>query len=361
MPYNTMSIMKSLLTFTFAMFASSDVDMQDRQEMVDQGDIIEESGLASLEAVESAESTEPLRENIANDDAEAQYRLADRYHKGEGVAQNYEQAVYWYRKAADQGHAAAQFCLGSCYYCGIGVAVDYKQSVYWLRKAAEQGHDSAQYWLGWIYQNGDGVAQDIEQAVYWYCKAADQGHVYAKSALEDISHSLEHAREEERKRKAAARREFKRNLGMLHQFFVAGQRRNAKEGNVFWNSGANNTYFLNGDELGLATAESIKLGRDCNCKAVVKQVVNGGVIVGCVEEIQRVGYYFLVDDETKYTTYRFPNKIFVKTDELFAEGDLFDVEFLKYVGITMLTDVNGARVTLHTFEPCQVPDAIESY
>ena len=165
--------------------------------------------------------------------------------------------------------------------------------------------------------------------------------------------------EEAAKRKAAARRDFKRNLGMLHQFFVPGQDRNAKEGNVFWNSGANNTYFLNGDELGLATAESIKLGRDCNCKAVVKQVVNGGVIVGCVEEIQRVGYYFLVDDETKYTTYRFPNKIFVKTDELFAEGDLFDVEFLKYVGITMLTDVNGARVTLHTFEPCQVPDAIK--
>ena len=38
---------------------------------------------------------------------------------------------------AKQGDPGAQFSLGECYYHG---AQDYKQAVYWYSKAAEQGH-----------------------------------------------------------------------------------------------------------------------------------------------------------------------------------------------------------------------------
>jgi len=34
---------------------------------------------------------------------------------GDGVAKDAEQAVSWYRRAAEAGHAAAQFNLGICY------------------------------------------------------------------------------------------------------------------------------------------------------------------------------------------------------------------------------------------------------
>ena len=53
------------------------------------------------------------------------------------------QAVYWFRKAANQGHAAAQYNLGNAYYFSEGVSADETQAVYWWRKAAEQGHRMA--------------------------------------------------------------------------------------------------------------------------------------------------------------------------------------------------------------------------
>jgi len=40
-------------------------------------------------------------------DAEAQYNLGVRYANGEGVPEDYKEAVKWFRKAAEQGFAAA--------------------------------------------------------------------------------------------------------------------------------------------------------------------------------------------------------------------------------------------------------------
>jgi len=40
---------------------------------------------------------------------------AYRYVNGDGVAKDAEQAVSWYRRAAEAGHADAQFNLGICY------------------------------------------------------------------------------------------------------------------------------------------------------------------------------------------------------------------------------------------------------
>ena len=48
-------------------------------------------------------------------DAFAQYDLGVMYANGQGVPQDYAQAVAWYRKAADQGNAAAQTNLGVMY------------------------------------------------------------------------------------------------------------------------------------------------------------------------------------------------------------------------------------------------------
>ena len=52
---------------------------------------------------------------------------------------------------------------------------DYAEAVKWYRKAAEQGHARAQYSLGFMYYNGRGVPQDYAEAMKWYRKAADQG------------------------------------------------------------------------------------------------------------------------------------------------------------------------------------------
>ena len=44
----------------------------------------------------------------------------------------------WYRKAAEQGDAKAQFNLALRYYKGEGVTQDYAEAAKWYRKAAEQ-------------------------------------------------------------------------------------------------------------------------------------------------------------------------------------------------------------------------------
>ena len=108
-------------------------------------------------------------------DPNEQYLLGRQYANGDGVPKDAVQAVAWYRKAAEQGHASAQHNLGLMYYRGDGVPKDAVQAVAWFRKAAEQGHASAQYTLGVMYANGEGVPKDAVQAVAWYRKAAEQG------------------------------------------------------------------------------------------------------------------------------------------------------------------------------------------
>src|SRR3972149_3978176 len=61
----------------------------------------------------------------------SQYNLGLMYALGQGVRQDYVEAVKWYRKAADLGHVPAQFNLGLMYGMGQGVPQDFVQSHMW--------------------------------------------------------------------------------------------------------------------------------------------------------------------------------------------------------------------------------------
>jgi uncharacterized protein len=91
--------------------------------------------------------------------------------------------VKWYRRAAEQGHATAQIDLGNMYRNGQGVAQDYAEAVRWYHRAAEQGNARAQAKLGLIYKQGHGVEQDYGETVKWYRRAAEQGHADVQSNL----------------------------------------------------------------------------------------------------------------------------------------------------------------------------------
>ncbi len=56
----------------------------------------------------------------------------------------YQEALQWYRKAADQGYAPAQFNLGVMYLAGQGgIAKDYMATYVWFSLAAVQGDEDA--------------------------------------------------------------------------------------------------------------------------------------------------------------------------------------------------------------------------
>jgi TPR repeat protein len=171
------------------------------------------NGGASVEGYDD-EAVRWYRRAAEKCDVRAQYKLGVMYFEGRGVTKNAAQAVHWYRKAAEQDYSAAQFALGlTCgddqavhwfrkaakqgdvyaqcrlglmYEEGRGVTQDDEQAVHWFREAANQGSAEGQYLLGGMYEYGRGVVPDVDQAVYWYDKAAAQGDARAQRDLEGI-------------------------------------------------------------------------------------------------------------------------------------------------------------------------------
>ena len=137
-------------------------------------------------AKDKAEAVKWWRKAVEQGHAIAQYTLGWCYANGEGVAKDMSEAVKWYRKAAEQGYAKAQYKLGFAYLNGDGVVKDMTEAMKWWRKAAEQGDATAQYELGLCYVNGDGIAKDMSEAVKWLRKAAEQGDEDAKKALNSL-------------------------------------------------------------------------------------------------------------------------------------------------------------------------------
>ena len=98
------------------------------------------------------------------------------YFNGDGVPQDYKEALKWWRLAAEQGQARSQYNLGVMLKDGRGVPQDYKEAIKWFRLAAEQGVAKAQTNLGFMYEKGQGVLQDNATAHMWYNVGAANGN-----------------------------------------------------------------------------------------------------------------------------------------------------------------------------------------
>ena len=110
------------------------------------------------------------------------------YQNGNGVEKaDYNEAINWYREAAENEDPLAQNNLGWMYQQGLGVEQSLEISAYWCEEAAKQGYEIAQYNLGWMYENGKGVDKDYDQAAIWYKKAADPGDEQAKDKLTSLN------------------------------------------------------------------------------------------------------------------------------------------------------------------------------
>src|SRR4051812_6594004 len=136
------------------------------------------------------------------------------YARGEGVIRSMPDAVVWFRKAAERGHAEAQYHLGLVYLHGgpadagfvnwfsqasdkqmaernkdllfpngLDVQADHAEALRWCRAAAEKGLAAAQANLALMYARGLGVELDYVEARRWYELAADQGNANAELGL----------------------------------------------------------------------------------------------------------------------------------------------------------------------------------
>ncbi|WP_409766509.1 hypothetical protein [Ferrovibrio sp.] len=118
-------------------------------------------------------------------DVAAMRNLGHLYRWGQGVERDIQQAMHWYRRAAETGFARAQANLAAIYLQGDeGVSIDYAEAHKWFEAAAKQGHAVAQYNLGLMYELGLGVEKNEAIALGWYNNAAKAGQ---PDALERLS------------------------------------------------------------------------------------------------------------------------------------------------------------------------------
>jgi HNH endonuclease/Sel1 repeat-containing protein len=83
--------------------------------------------------------------------------------------------------AAENGDPEAQRSIGLCFETGAGVAQDFQEAVKWFRKAAEQGNSDAQLRLGFAYEFGKGVTKNLSEALKWYRQSAEPWLYQAKA------------------------------------------------------------------------------------------------------------------------------------------------------------------------------------
>ncbi len=83
--------------------------------------------------------TPPVQQRAAVEDTQSFYAKGEQLYK----EKKYQEALGWYRKAADAGNAPAQACIGYMYENGYGVRKNYKKTLLWYKKAAAQGNTYA--------------------------------------------------------------------------------------------------------------------------------------------------------------------------------------------------------------------------
>lgn len=98
----------------------------------------------------------------------------------------FEKAYSEWKPLAEKGETIAEAAIGVMYHAGQGVAQDYVEAIRWYRRAAEKGNAASQANLGVMYAKGVGVERDVVQAYVWYDLAAILGekrHARSRDSL----------------------------------------------------------------------------------------------------------------------------------------------------------------------------------
>lgn len=98
----------------------------------------------------------------------AAHNLAERYRTGEGVNQDFEQALLYHNMAARKKYPDSICCIGIMHVQGQGMPVNYKEGVRLLRRAVKLGSTLALFELGKCYENGLGVRENWHKALSLY-------------------------------------------------------------------------------------------------------------------------------------------------------------------------------------------------
>lgn len=120
-------------------------------------------------------------------DLHAQFTVGGMFHEGLGVEQDYDRAMYWLRKSADQGFSNAYFLVGEMFADGEGAPQDKVEAARWYFRSANAGFTRGQYRLGTMHMIGEGAARDLVLAHRWLRLSVAGGYDRARLALRDLN------------------------------------------------------------------------------------------------------------------------------------------------------------------------------
>jgi putative methionine-R-sulfoxide reductase with GAF domain len=90
----------------------------------------------------SSMSIPELRKTALSGSPTAQYAMAMRYATGDGVDQDYHEALAWFLKAAENGDLRAAPKIASCFWAGKGAQQDYSKAYFWGLLAQTTGDET---------------------------------------------------------------------------------------------------------------------------------------------------------------------------------------------------------------------------
>lgn len=133
-------------------------------------------------------SIEWIKKAADGGDAGAQNHLGYNYAYSVNVEENDELALKYYRLAVDQEYDDAQNNLGVIMYrMGNGVTQNYAEAMRLYLLAYEQGNELAAFNIGSLYESGESVKQNYKMAAEYYEQAVVLVHT---QSLESFAHFM---------------------------------------------------------------------------------------------------------------------------------------------------------------------------
>ncbi|MCJ1403936.1 ERAD-associated protein [Xylographa trunciseda] len=105
--------------------------------------------------------------------------------RGEGMEQNYEKAIIWFRRGIANGDSFCQYEMGLMYLLGLGVRKDAGVAADYFKESAEQDWPAAQVHLGKLFLDQG----DLRPAMRYFELAYRHGHIEAHYHLAEINNN----------------------------------------------------------------------------------------------------------------------------------------------------------------------------
>lgn len=135
----------------------------------------------------SPSSIPTLRTRASGGDARSQFLLGLAYENGYGgISKDLDEALRWFKRAAEQRIGLAQAWVGDFYYEGTGRPVNFREAWNWYRLSSDNGYPWASVMIGYLYLAGQDVARDYSAARRSFQLAANRGDKLASKIMADL-------------------------------------------------------------------------------------------------------------------------------------------------------------------------------